>query len=93
MIDFWDIEFDSDNEFLDDDFIEGLIKLGFTQKTKFIYVKEIVNHFGNVISDGLLIDLQSKKIHYHPEPNCTVNYELTEPDITKVDFFIRNNII
>ena len=43
--------------------------------------------------DGLLIDLQSKKIYYHPEPDCVVNYELSEPDIVKVDNFIRNNII
>jgi len=93
MNDFWDIEFDNDNEFLDEDFIEGLLKLGFTKKTKFTYIKEIVNNFGNVIPDGLLIDLQSKKIYYHPEPDCVVNYELSEPDIVKVENFIRNNII
>jgi hypothetical protein len=93
MIDFWDIEFDSENEFLDNDFIDGIIKLGFVKKTNFIYVKEVVNYFGDVVSDGLLIDLEQKKIYYHPEPNCVVNYELPDPDITNVDFFIRNNII
>lgn len=93
MIDFWDIEFDIDELFLDEDFIEGLLKLGFNPRTKFFYVKEIVNNFGNIIPDGLCIDLKSKKIYYFPEPDCSVNYDIDEPDIAKIDKFIRNNII
>lgn len=93
MSNFWDIEFDIDELFLDIDFLEGLIKLGFTQKTKYFFVKEVVNNFGNVISDGLCIDLKEKKIHYFPEPDCSVNYDINEPDIDTIDKFIRNHII
>ena len=93
MNNFWDIEFDNEEFFLDEEFIDGLIKLGFTQKTKYFFVKEIVNMYGNVIPDGLCIDLKSKKIHYFPEPECSVQYESEEPNIDKIDLFIRNNLI
>ena len=33
MIKFWDIEFDNENPFFDEDFVEGLLKLGFQKKT------------------------------------------------------------
>jgi methionine aminopeptidase len=93
MIEFWDIEFDIDELFLNEDFIESLLKLGFRRKNKYFYVKEVVNNYGELISDGLCIDLKSKQIHYFPEPNCSVNYDIDEPDVTKIDLFIRNNII
>jgi len=93
MNNFWDIEFDIDELFLDEDFVDGLIKLGFTQRTKYFFVKEVVNNFGNIIPDGLCIDLKEKKIHYFPEPDCSVNYDIDEPNIDKIDKFIRNHII
>lgn len=93
MMEFWDIEFDVDELFLNEDFIEGLLKLGFTRKTKHFFVKEVVNNYGELVSDGLCIDLKSKQLYYFPEPNCSVKYDIEDPDISKIDLFIRNNII
>lgn len=53
MIDFWDIEFDEISDYDGDDFIEGLLKLGFKRKNQSIFVKDIINHHGNKIDDGL----------------------------------------
>jgi hypothetical protein len=93
MNNFWDIEFDIEDLFLDEDFVDGLVRLGFTQKTKYFFVKEIVDLYGNLIQDGLCIDLKNKKIHYFPEPNCSVNYDIEDPNIENIDLFIRNHII
>jgi hypothetical protein len=93
MIDFWDIDFDNENELMNDDFIEGLIRMGFTKKTQTLYVKEVVNLHGEVIKDGVFVDLSDGKIVYTPEPNCTVQMEISDTDIEKIDIFLRNNII
>jgi hypothetical protein len=37
--------------------------------------------------------LKNKKIHYFPEPNCSVNYDIEDPNIENIDLFIRNHII
>jgi hypothetical protein len=93
MNNFWDIEFDIEDLFLDEDFVDGLVRLGFTQKTKYFFVKEIVDLYGNLIQDGLCIDLKNKKIYYFPEPDCSVNYDIEDPNIENIDLFIRNHII
>jgi len=93
MKNFWDITFDSDSLLQDDDFIEGILKLGFTKKSDSVYVKEIVNTYGDLIKDGVLIDLLEKKVLYFPEPNCSVKMDIDDADIEKIDNFLRNNII
>lgn len=93
MIDFWDIDFDSDSLITDLDFIEGLLKLGFEKKSDSIFVKEVVNNYGDLIKDGVLVDLVEKKIVYFPEPNCTVKMDIEDTDIDKIDNFLRNNTI
>ena len=93
MKNFWDITFDSDSLLQDDDFIEGILKLGFTKKSDSVYVKEIVNTYGDLIKDGVLIDLLEKKVLYFPEPNCSVKMDIDDADIEKLDNFLRNNII
>jgi hypothetical protein len=93
MIDFWDIDFDSDSLVTDLDFIEGLLKLGFEKKSDSIFVKEVVNNYGDLIKDGVLVDLVEKKIVYFPEPNCTVKMDIEDTDIDKIDNFLRNNTI
>ena len=93
MKNFWDITFDSDSLLQDDDFIEGILKLGFTKKSDSVYVKEIVNTYGDLIKDGVLIDLLEKKVLYFPEPNCSVRMDIDDADIEKIDNFLRNNII
>ncbi len=90
---FWDIEFDNENPFFDEDFVEGLLKLGFQKKSKNIYIKEVVNHHGNVIKDGIIFDLSQGQIVYYPEPDCTVKMNVEDADIMVVDQFLRNNII
>jgi len=93
MIDFWDIEFDNESLIDNDDFIEGIIKLGFEKKNETLYVKEVVNNYGNLIKDGVLIDLSERKIIYFPEPDCSVKMDIEDADIEKIDDFLRNNII
>ena len=39
MKNFWDITFDSDSLLQDDDFIEGILKLGFTKKSDSVLSK------------------------------------------------------
>lgn len=93
MIKFWDIEFDNENPFFDEDFVEGLLKLGFQKKSKTIYIKEVVNNLGDVVQDGIMFDLSEGQITYFPEPDCTVKMNVEDADITIVDQFLRNNII
>jgi hypothetical protein len=93
MIDFWDITFDDETLADNEDFIEGILKLGFERVNDVLYVKEIVNNYGNVIKDGILIDLKEKKLVYYPEPECTIKIDLEDGDVEKVDNFLRNNII
>lgn len=57
MIDFWDIEFDLEKPFYDEDFIEGLLKLGFEKLNESIMIKEVVNEYGNLVPDGVIFDL------------------------------------
>lgn len=93
MKNFWDIEFDNESLIENDDFIEGILKLGFEKKSETIYVKEVVNNYGNLIKDGVLIDLTERKIIYFPEPECSVKMDIEDGDIEKIDDFLRNNII
>ena len=93
MIDFWDITFDDETLADNEDFIEGILKLGFERVNDVLYVKEIVNNYGNVVKDGVLIDLREKKLVYYPEPECSIKIDLEDGDVEKVDNFLRNNII
>ena len=93
MIDFWDITFDDETLVENEDFIEGILKLGFERVNDVLYVKEIVNNYGNVVKDGVLIDLREKKLVYYPEPECSIKIDLEDGDVEKVDNFLRNNII
>lgn len=89
---FWDIKFDVEELYESEDFITGLVKLGFVRKNEIIYVKDVINLFGDVVPDGLFVDLARKLIVYTPEPNNFVQSEITE-DLETVQSFIRNNII
>jgi hypothetical protein len=62
MIDFWDIDFD-DETIVEENFIEGLLKLGFVKRNPNIYTKEIVNLHGDLVEDGVFIDLESSLIN------------------------------
>lgn len=93
MIDFWDIEFDEISNDDSDDFIEGLLKLGFKRKNQSIFVKDIINHHGNKIDDGLFFDLNNKELVYYPEPNSGITIKGIGDDIEKIDEFIRKNVL
>ena len=93
MIDFWDITFDDETLVENEDFIEGILKLGFEKVSDVLYVKEIINNYGNKVKDGILIDLKEKKLVYYPEPECSIKIDLEDGDVEKVDNFLRNNII
>jgi len=93
MIDFWDITFDDETLADNEDFIEGILKLGFEKVNDVLYVKEIINNYGNKVKDGILIDLKEKKLVYYPEPECSIKIDLEDGDVEKVDNFLRNNII
>ena len=69
MIEFWDIELEDELDLEVDDFIEGLYKLGFKRKNKEIFVKDIINHNGDKIDDGLFYHLNEQTLIYYPEPN------------------------
>lgn len=92
-MEFWDITFDDETLADNEDFIEGILKLGFERKSDILYVKEIVNTYGDVVKDGILIDLKEKQLMYFPEPDCSVKIDLEDGDVEKVDNFLRNNII
>lgn len=93
MIDFWDIEFDLEKPFYDEDFIEGLLKLGFEKLNESIMIKEVVNEYGNLVPDGVIFDLSEGSVVYFPHPDSKVSYKLDEPDIDKLDSFLKNHII
>ena len=92
-MDFWDIELEDELDLEVDDFIEGLFKLGFKRKSKEIFVKEIVNHNGDKIDDGLFYHLNEQTLVYYPEPNSGITIKGIGDDISKIDEFIRKNIM
>ena len=87
MINFWDIEFDDELDLEVDELVEGLLKLGFKRKNKDIFIKEIINHNGDKVDDGLIYYLTEQLLIYYPEQNNVGN------DIEKIDEFIRKNIL
>ncbi len=93
MMNFWDIELEDELDLEVDDFIEGLFKLGFKRKSKEIFVKEIVNHNGDKIDDGLFYHLNEQTLVYYPEPNSGITIKGIGDDISKIDEFIRKNIM
>ena len=93
MMNFWDIELEDELDLEVDDFIEGLFKLGFKRKSKEIFVKEIVNHNGDKIDDGLFYHLNEQTLIYYPEPNSGITIKGIGDDISKIDEFIRKNIM
>ena len=92
MIEFWDIELDEDLDLETDDFIEGLLKLGFTRKNKDIFVKTVINHNGEKVDDGLIYQLNEQLLVYYPEPGNAITIKGIAEDINKIDEFIRKNI-
>ena len=93
MIDFWDIELDDELDLETDDLVEGLFKLGFKRKNKDIFVKEIINHNGDKVDDGLFYHLNEQMLVYYPEPNSGITIKGVGDDINKIDEFIRKNIM
>ena len=69
MINFWDIEFDDELDLEVDELVEGLLKLGFKRKNKDIFIKEIINHNGDKVDDGLIYYLTEQLLIYYPEQN------------------------
>jgi len=90
MIEFWDIELEDELDLEVDDFIEGLYKLGFKRKNKEIFVKDIINHNGD---NGLFYHLNEQTLIYYPEPNSGITIKGIGDDISKIDEFIRKNIM
>jgi hypothetical protein len=93
MMEFWDIELEDELDLEVDDFIEGLYKLGFKRKNKEIFVKDIINHNGDKIDDGLFYHLNEQTLVYYPEPNSGITIKGIGDDISKIDEFIRKNIM
>jgi hypothetical protein len=92
MIEFWDIEFDEELDLEVEDFVEGLLKLGFKRKNKDIFVKSVINHNGDKIDDGLFYHMNEQLLIYYPEPNSGITIKGVGDDINKIDEFIRKNI-
>lgn len=93
MINFWDIEFDDELDLEVDELVEGLLKLGFKRKNKDIFIKEIVNHNGDKVDDGLIYYLTEQLLIYYPEQNNGITIKNVGNDIEKIDEFIRKNIL
>ena len=93
MINFWDIEFDDELDLEVDELVEGLLKLGFKRKNKDIFIKEIINHNGDKVDDGLIYYLTEQLLIYYPEQNNGMTIKNVGNDIEKIDEFIRKNIL
>ena len=93
MINFWDIEFDDELDLEVDELVEGLLKLGFKRKNKDIFIKEIINHNGDKVDDGLIYYLTEQLLIYYPEQNNGITIKNVGNDIEKIDEFIRKNIM
>ena len=93
MNEFWDIVFDTEKDLLLENLSEGLLKLGFVKRNPNIYTKEIINLHGDVVEDGVFIDLESSILILTPEPKNHVKIKIGDRDINRVDKFIRNNVI
>jgi hypothetical protein len=93
MINFWDIEFDDELDLEVDELVEGLLKLGFKRKNKDIFTKEIINHNGDKVDDGLIYYLTEQLLIYYPEQNNGITIKNVGNDIEKIDEFIRKNIL
>ena len=93
MINFWDIEFDDELDLEVDEVVEGLLKLGFKRKNKDIFIKEIINHNGDKVDDGLIYYLTEQLLIYYPEQNNGITIKNVGNDIEKIDEFIRKNIL
>ena len=93
MIEFWDIDFDDELDLEVEDFVEGLLKLGFKRKNKDIFVKSVINHNGDKVDDGLFYHLNEQLLVYYPEPNSGITIKGVGDDINKIYEFIRKNIM
>ena len=93
MINFWDIEFDDELDLEVDELVEGLLKHGFKRKNKDIFIKEIINHNGDKVDDGLIYYLTEQLLIYYPEQNNGITIKNVGNDIEKIDEFIRKNIL
>ena len=93
MINFWDIEFENPIDLQLEDFSEGLLKLGFKKVSDNLFCKQIVNLHGDVIDDGIFVDLEKLTLFYYPEPDAKIQISLETKDITTVNSFLRNNVI
>jgi len=52
-----------------------------------------VNLHGDLVEDGVFIDLESSILIFTPEPKNHVKIKIGDRDINRVDKFIRNNVI
>lgn len=93
MINFWDIKFDDELDLEVDELVEGLLKLGFKRKNKDIFIKQIINHNGDKVDDGLIYYLTEQLLIYYPEQNNGITIKNVGNDIEKIDEFIRKNIL
>ena len=93
MIDFWDIEFENPIDAKLEDLSEGLLKLGFKKMSNNLFCKQIANLHGDVVEDGLFVDLEKLTLFYYPEPDAKIQISLESKDIDTVDNFLRNNVI
>lgn len=92
MIEFWDIDLDDDLDLEVEDFVEGLLKLGFIKKTEDIFVKSVLNNEGDIVDDGLIYHLNEQLLVYYPEPDKAITIKGVVDNIHKIDEFIRKNI-
>jgi hypothetical protein len=93
MINFWDVEFDDELDLDVEELVEGLLKLGFKRKKKDIFIKEIINHNGEKVDDGLIYYITEQLLVYYPEQNNGITIKNIGNDIEKIDDFIRKNIL
>jgi hypothetical protein len=93
MNEFWDIVFDTEKDLLLENLSEGLLKLGFKKQSDNLFTKQIVNLHGEVVDDGIFVDLEKLTLFYYPEPDAKIQISLQDKDIQTVDNFLRNNII
>jgi len=93
MINFWDVEFDDELDLDVEELVEGLLKLGIKRKKKYIFIKEIINHNGEKVDDGLIYYITEQLLVYYPEQNNGITIKNIGNDIEKIDDFIRKNIL
>ena len=60
---------------------------------KDIFIKEIINHNGEKIDDGLIYYITEQLLVYYPEQNNGITIKNIGNNIEKINEFIRKNIL